>query len=151
MWRILLYFSNILFCIKIVSLHKFRHSSVHFFANCNLLTNTKGQKNSLQIAFRQQTELPHPLFRSSSSKTTTIVRKQRYTRIKYTCKVVHLQKIKSFGRGPEYPLIGTPSPLPPLIIKWIPPRDILLGCEFLSFQSLRITSKLMQTLLFISS
>ena len=68
----------------------------------------KRTKNTLQIALRQQTELPHPLLRSSSSKTTTIVRKQRYTRIKYTCKAVHLQKIKSFGRGPEYPPYGDP-------------------------------------------
>ena len=70
-------------------------------------------KNCLQIAFRQKTELPHPLLRSSSSKTTTIVREQRCTSIKYTCKAVHLQKIKSFGRGPEYPLMETPPPSPP--------------------------------------
>ena len=78
------------------------YCKMHFFDK------HKRTKNNLQIAFRQQTELPHPLLRSSSSKTTTIVREQRYTRIKYTCKAVHLQKIKSFGRGPEYPLMETP-------------------------------------------
>ena len=82
----------------------------------------KRTKNTLQIALRQQTELPHPLLRSCSSKTTTIVREQRYTRIKYTCKAVHLQKIKSFGRGPEYPLMETPPPPPP------PPLPSLHRC-----------------------
>ena len=105
-WRIKLYLSNFLFCIKIVSLHQFRHSSVHIIANYNPLTNTKEQ-NTLQIVLRQQID--------SSSKTTTIVREQRYTRIKYTCKAVHLQKIKSFDRGPEYPLMETsPPPRPRL-------------------------------------
>ena len=33
---------------------------------------------------------------------------QRYTRIKYTYKVAHLQNIKTFGRGPEYPIMETP-------------------------------------------
>ena len=92
--RTKLYVTIFLFCIKIVSLRQFRHSSVHVIANCNPLTNTKGQKNSLHIALRQQTEIPHPLLTSSSSKTTTIVREQRYTRIKYTCKAVHVQKTK---------------------------------------------------------
>ena len=67
--------------------------------------------NSLQIASCQQTELPHLLSRSSSSKTTTIVRKQRYNGIKNTCKAVHPQKIKSYGRGPEYLLMETPLSL----------------------------------------
>ena len=43
-WRIKLYLSNFLFCIKIVFLYQFRHSSVHVIANCNPLTNTRGQK-----------------------------------------------------------------------------------------------------------
>ena len=83
--------------------------------NCKLQSFDKQQrtKNTLQIALHQQTELPHPRLRSSSSKTTTIVREQRYTRIKYTCKAVYLQKIKSFGRRPEYPLWRSP-PHPPL-------------------------------------
>ena len=38
------YLLNFLFFIKNVSLHQFRHSSVDFIANCNPLTNTKGQK-----------------------------------------------------------------------------------------------------------
>ena len=109
--RIKLYLSNFVFCIKIVSLHQFRHFSVHVMANCNPSKNTKGQKNSSKIALRQQTELPHPLSRSSSLKATTILREQRYTRIKYTCKAVHLQKKKQHGGGgggggeAEHPLI----------------------------------------------
>ena len=102
-WRIKLYLSNFLFCIKIVSLPQIRHSSVHVIANCNRLTNTKGQKILYKLP-----ELPHPLLRSSSSKTTTIVREQRYTRIKYSCKAVHLQKIESFGRGQNTPLWRPP-------------------------------------------
>ena len=95
-----------------------------FFCPCysKLQSSNKHQrtKNTFQIALRQQTEIPHQLLRSSSSKTTTIVREQRYTRIKYTCKAVRLQKIKSFGRGPEYPLMETlpPPPLVPLPI-WL--------------------------------
>ena len=105
---------NLILSFKLFILYKncFSTSVQAFFCPfyCKLQPFDKHQrtKNSLQIAFRQQTELPHPLLRSSSSKTTTIVREQRYTRIKYTCKAVHLQKIKSFGRGPEYPLMETP-------------------------------------------
>ena len=114
MWRIKYYLSNFFILYK----NCFSTSVQTFFCSfyCKLQSFDKHQriKNSLRIAFRQQTELPHPLLRSSSSKTTTIVRKQRYTRIKYTCKAVHLQKIKSFGRGPEYPLMETPPP-PPLM------------------------------------
>ena len=109
-WRIKLYVSIFLFCIKIVSLHQFRHSSVHVLANRHPFDKHQRTKNNLQIALRQQTELPHPLLTSSSSKTTNIVRKQRYTRTKYKYMAVHLQKIKSFGRGPEYPLVETPRP-----------------------------------------
>ena len=36
------------------------------------------------------------------------MRKQRYTRINYTCKAVHLQKIKSFGRVQNTPLWRPP-------------------------------------------
>ena len=83
-----------------------------FFCSCycKLQSFVKHQstKNTLQIALRQQTELPHPLLRRSSSKITTFVREQRYTRIKYTCKVVHLQKIKSFGRGARISPYGVP-------------------------------------------
>ena len=107
--RIKLYLLNFLFCIKIVSLHQFRHSSVNFIANCNPLTNTKGQKIVYKVSSVNRG--PHPLLTSSSSKTTTILRKQRYTRIKYTFKAVHLQKLKSFDRGPEYPLMESPRPL----------------------------------------
>ena len=93
-WRIKSYLLNVFTVYK----NCFCTSVQAFFCPiyCKLQSFDKHQriKNSLQIAFRQQAELPHPLLRSSSSKTTIIVRVQRYTRIKYTCKVVHLQKIK---------------------------------------------------------
>ena len=109
MWRIKLYLSNFLFCIKNVSLHQFR---ILLSMLLQMQSFDKGQrtKNGLHIAIPQQTELPHPLLRSSSSKTSTIVHQQRYTRIKYTCKAFHLQKLKSFGRGPEYPVLDPPPP-----------------------------------------
>ena len=40
-YRIKPYLSNLLFCIKSVSLHQFRHFSVHIIANCHLLTHPK--------------------------------------------------------------------------------------------------------------
>ena len=96
-------FQSFIFCVKIVSLHS---SGIPCYCNLKFFDKHQRTKNSLQIALRQQTELPHPLLRSSSSKTTTIVWKQRYTRIKCTCKAV--QNIKSFGRGPYTPLWRPP-------------------------------------------
>ena len=106
---------NKILSFKLLILYKncFSTSVQAFFCPCycKLQSFDKHQrtKNALQIDLRQQTELPHPLLRSSSSKTTPIVREQRYTRIKYTCKVVHPQKIKSFGRGQNTPLWRPPS------------------------------------------
>ena len=57
-WRIKLYLSNCLFCIKIVSVHQFRHSSVHIIANCNPLTSTKGQKIVYKLPFINRLNYP---------------------------------------------------------------------------------------------
>ena len=102
---------------------------------CKLQSFDKHQrtKKSLQTALRQQTEFPHQLLRSSSSKTTIIVREQRYIRIKYTCKAIHLQKIKSFGRGQNTHL-WRPPPL------FVTPICVFVNCRFTLFTKPWITS-----------
>ena len=104
-WRIKLYLSFFFILYK----NCFSTSVQAFFCPCYCKLQSFDKhhrtKNTLQIRLRQ---LPQPHLRSSSSKTTTIVRKQRYARIKYTCKAVHLQKIKLFGRGQNTPLWRPP-------------------------------------------
>ena len=116
---------NKIISFKLFILYKncFTTSVQAFFCPCycKLQSFDKHQrtKNTLKIDLRQQTELPHPHLRSSILKTATIVRIQRYTRIKNTFKAVHSQKIKSFGRGPEYPLMETPPPLALIVNRYL--------------------------------
>ena len=109
---------------------------------CKLQSFNKHQrtKNTFQIALRQQTELPHPLLRSSSLKTVTIVREQRYTRIKYTCKANHLQKIKLLGGGQKYPLMETPPPF--LAFHWSPHGSLVsIGQHFVTMRVVHLPKR----------